>query len=130
MAEVHKYVGFLVVAIFSVGWVWGLGTWILRRPDPGSGFWVWLSLAQVVAGLQALLGVILLLIGRRPDVWLHYVYGFGPLVILAAAHWQAREGQKQDQASNPFPAWAWFSGAAFICFGLTLRALMTGLGQG
>lgn len=130
MPEVHKYVGFAVVSIFAVGWVWGLATWIMRRKDPGAGFWVWLSVAQVVAGIQAVLGVILLVLGYRPDVWLHYVYGFGPLVVLAAAHWQAREGQRQKEGVNPFPPWVWFSGAAFICFGLTLRALMTGLGLG
>ncbi len=130
MPEVHKFVGFAVVAVFSVGWIWGLLTWILRRSDPGRGFWVWLTVAQLVAGLQALLGIILLLLGYRPDVWLHYVYGFGPLVILVLAHWLAREGQKVKQGANPFPPWAWFAGASFICFGLSLRALMTGLGIG
>ena len=94
MPEIHKYIGFVVVAVFAVGWIWGLGTWILRRPDPGGGFWTWLTVAQLVAGLQALIGIILLLLGYRPGVWLHYVYGFGPLLILAAAHWMAREGQR------------------------------------
>jgi hypothetical protein len=130
MPEVHRYLGFAVVAIFAVGWLWGLGTWISRRGDPGAGFWVWLSVAQVAAGLQALIGVVLLLLGHRPGIWLHYVYGFGPLVILAFAHWLAREGQKEGQGANPIPSWAWFAGAAFICFGLTLRALMTGTGVG
>jgi heme A synthase len=130
MPEVHRFVGFFVVAIFAVGWVWGLGTWVLRRKDPGAKFWVWLSVAQVVAGVQALIGVVLLLLGHRPGVWLHYVYGFGPLVILASGHWLAREGQRQKEGANPIPAWAWFAGAAFICFGLTLRALMTGLAAG
>lgn len=130
MIEVHRYVGFVVVTIFGIGWVWGLGVWIARREDPGPKFWVWLSVAQVLAGLQALIGVILLLMGRRPSVWLHYVYGFGPLLVLVAAHWLAREGQRQKEGANPFSPWAWFAGAAFICFGLTLRALMTGLGIG
>jgi hypothetical protein len=130
MTEVHKYVGFVVVTIFAVGWVWGLGAWISRRKDPGPKFWVWLSVAQVMAGLQAFIGIVLLLLGRRPTVWLHYVYGFGPLLVLVAAHWLAREGQRQNEGANPLPAWAWFAGAAFICFGLTLRALMTGLGIG
>ncbi len=130
MPEVHKDIGFAVVAIFGIGWIWGLGTWILRRPEPGPRFWVWLTVAQVLAGLQALAGVVLLILGYRPSVWLHYVYGFGPLLILALCHWLAREGQKVKQGSNPFPAWSWFAGGAFICFGLTLRALMTGLGVG
>jgi hypothetical protein len=128
MPEVHKYVGFVVVAVFSVGWIWGLLTWILRRPDPGAGFWVWLTTAQLLAGLQALLGIVLLVLGNRPDTPLHYVYGFGPIVVLAFAHWLAREGQKVKEGTNPFPPWVWFAGASFICFGLTLRALMTGLG--
>ena len=90
--EVHKYVGFAVVAVFSVGWIWGLVTWILRRPDPGRGS----GLAHggaVVAGLQALLGIILLLLGYRPDVWLHYVYGFGPLADPRRSRtgWRARD---------------------------------------
>lgn len=130
MPEIHKYVGFAVVGVFAVGWLWGLGTWIFRRPDPGAGFWVWLTVAQVVAGLQALIGIVLLLLGHRPNGWLHYVYGFGPLLILAAAHWMAREGQKVKVGAKPFPAWIWFAGGAFICFGLSLRALMTGLGIG
>ena len=130
MPEIHKYIGFAVVAVFAVGWLWGLGTWILRRPDPGEGFWTWLTVAQVVAGLQAVAGIILLILGYRPGVWLHYVYGFGPLLILAAAHWMAREGQKVRVGAKPFPPWIWFAGGSFICFGLSLRALMTGLGVG
>jgi hypothetical protein len=130
MSEVHKYIGFVVVAVFAVGWIWGLGTWILRKPDPGAGFWVWLTVAQVVAGLQALIGIILLILGYRPSVWLHYVYGFGPLLVLWLAHVFARDSQKVKEGAKPFPAWPWFAGAAFICFGLTLRALMTGLGTG
>lgn len=130
MPEVHKYVGFAVVSVFAVGWIWGLGTWIARHKEPSARFWVWLTVAQVVAGVQAILGVILLVLGYRPEVWLHYVYGFGPLLILAFAHRMARQGQREDPDANPIPPWAWFAGAAFICFGLTLRALMTGLGVG
>ena len=35
VVEVHKYVGFFVVALFTVGWVWGLVAWIAKR-EPGS----------------------------------------------------------------------------------------------
>jgi zinc transporter ZupT len=129
MPEVHKYIGFAVVAVFAVGWIWGLGAFVFRRVSgPGERFWTWLTVAQVVAGLQVLAGVVLLLMGKRPSTWLHYVYGVGPLAILALAHWLAREGQKVQEGYEPIPPYLWFSGAAFICFGLTLRALMTGLG--
>ena len=123
MPEVHKYAGFAVVALFTIGWVWGLGAYVARR-GPGKYYWVWLSAAQIVVILQALLGIILLLLGYRPLTWLHLVYGFGPIVIFAIAHSLARE-----EAFHSRP-WAAFALAAFICFGLTLRAAMTGLGTG
>jgi drug/metabolite transporter (DMT)-like permease len=76
----------------------------------------------VVAVVQALVGIVLLVLGYRPTTWLHYVYGFGPLVLLAIAHAFAREEPLRAQPWVPF-AWA-----AFFCFGLALRALTTGLG--
>ena len=82
----------------------------------------------MTAGLQAILGVALLLLGRRPEDWLHLVYGFGPLVILVLAHALAREGQKVKPGAEPIPPYLWFAFGAFIAFGLSLRALMTGFG--
>jgi hypothetical protein len=123
VTEIHRYVGFLVVAIFTIGWLFGLVLWISRR-QAGDWFWRWLVAAQTVAIVQALIGVILLLAGRRPITALHYVYGFGPLVIFAIAHGLARE-----EAFRAKP-WAPFAMASFISFGLSLRALTTGLGIG
>ena len=62
VSALHRVIGFAVVAIFALGWIWGLGAKIARR-QPGDGFWTWLTVAQVTAGAQALLGTILLLIG-------------------------------------------------------------------
>jgi len=129
MTEVHTWVGFSVVALFAIGWLWPLGAWIARR-GPGDLDWRWLSVAEVAAGWQALTGIVLLLIGRRPTEWLHYVYGFGPIVILIIAHTLARDLQKTQPGAKPIQPWVPFAFAAFICFGLTLRGLMTGLGIG
>ncbi|HEX9122099.1 MAG TPA: hypothetical protein VF984_01880 [Actinomycetota bacterium] len=123
MPDVHAIVGFIVVALFTLGWLWGIALWGLRR-GAGNWFWRWLAVVQVVAALQALLGIVLLILGYRPDTWLHYVYGFGPLIVLVAGHVAARSEQ---YAVRPWVPFAW---ASFICFGLTLRALMTGLGIG
>jgi heme A synthase len=119
VVEVHKVVGFLVVACFTVGWVWGLVAWIARR-GPGDRFWVWLTVAQVVAGVQALIGVAVYLSGRRAPTLLHYAYGIFPIVAFAIAHLVAR---RSDFRERPWVVFAW---VAFICFGLTLRAVMTG----
>jgi hypothetical protein len=116
-------VGFVVVGTFSIGWVFGLVLWISKR-EAGTWFWRWLVAAQVLAVLQAVAGIVLLLLGRRPTTWLHLVYGFGPLVILAIAHVLARD---ENFRRRP---WVPFALASFICFGLSLRALTTGLGTG
>jgi hypothetical protein len=123
VSELHRVIGFLVVGIFSIGWLFGFVLWVSRRPA-GDWFWRWLTAAQVVALVQALGGVALLAIGRRPLSGLHIVYGLGPLVIFVIAHLLARE---EAFESKP---WAPFALAAFIAFGLSLRAVMTGLGTG
>ena len=123
MSELHHYAGYVVVGIFSIGWLFGLVLWVGKR-QAGDWFWRWLVAAQVLAIAQAVVGVVLLALGRRPTTWLHYVYGFGPLVILGIAHALARD---ENFRARP---WMAFALASFICFGLTLRALMTGLGIG
>ena len=136
MSEVHKYIGFAVVGVFTLGWVWGIGAWISKR-GPGERYWTWLAVAQVIAVAQALLGITLLVIGRRMatagalgDV-LHYVYGLLPILLFVFAHVVARSGNARIVGiDRPVRAWVPFAWASFICFGLTSRALMTGLGIG
>ena len=84
MPRVHEAIGFVVLGVFTVAWIWGGGALLLRR-DPGERFWVWITVEQVVASVQAVVGLTLLVLGYRPETWLHYVYGFGPLVILGIA---------------------------------------------
>ncbi len=121
MPDVHEVVAYVVVGLFGLGWLWGLGLWILRR-GAGVWFWRWLAAAQIVAVVEVVIGLILLALGYRPSTWLHYVYGGGPLLILVIGHSLARDPSFE---SRP---WVPFAFASFICFGLTLRALMTGLG--
>ena len=134
MSALHRIVGFLVVAVFALGWIWGLAAKLARR-SPGDGYWGWLATAQVLAGIQAVVGTILLLVGRRlasDDVLggtLHYVYGYLPLLLFVFAHVVARSGSARAIGMDrPVQPWVPFAWASFISFGLTLRALMTGLG--
>ena len=134
MSALHRVVGFAVVAIFALGWIWGLGAKLSRR-DPGDRFWTWLTVAQIVAALQALLGTLLLLAGRRVDAegalggLLHYVYGYLPLLLFVVGHVVARAGNARAIGiDRPIQPWVPFAWVSFISFGLTLRALMTGLG--
>jgi hypothetical protein len=134
VSALHRVFGFAVVAIFALGWIWGLGAKVARR-EPGNGYWTWLAAAQVVAGAQALLGTILLLLGRRLEAegvlggTLHYVYGYLPLLLFVFAHVVARAGDARVIGiDRPLRPWVPFAWASFISFGLTLRALLTGLG--
>lgn len=134
MSAWHRVIGFAVVAIFALGWIWGLGAKIARR-EPGDGYWMWLAVAQVVAGLQALLGTVLLVLGRRLEAGgvlggaLHYVYGYLPLLLFVFAHVMARAGDAGVIGiDRPLRPWVPFAWASFISFGLTFRALLTGLG--
>jgi len=130
MPKVHETIGFFVLAVFTVGWVWGVGALLLRR-DPGERFWTWLAVAQVVAVVQATVGVVLLLMGLRPGTWLHLVYGFGPLIILGIGHLMSREISRGHVGGQRWAQpWVVFTAASFVCFGLSLRALSTGLGPG
>jgi len=135
VSALHRVIGFAVVAIFAIGWIWGLGARITRR-DPGDAFWTWLTVAQVTAGAQAILGTILLLAGHRVEAagalggTLHYIYGYLPLLLFVFAHVVAREGNaRMIGIDRPIRSWVPFAWVSFISFALTLRALMTGLGM-
>ena len=51
MPKVHEAIGFVVVAVFTVGWLWGGGALVLKR-DPGERFWTWITVEQILAKLR------------------------------------------------------------------------------
>ena len=122
MRALHLVAGSAIVGAFGLVTLWGLVTWVVRR-GPGQAFWWVVGFVQGAVLLQALVGVALLLIGGRATI-LHIVYGaMFPALVLGVAHALARDAF----AHRP---WVPFAMASFFCFGLTLRALMTGLGVG
>jgi hypothetical protein len=117
---IHSAIGWAIVGAFGALWLWGMGTLLFRR-GPGRRYWWLLAFVQGSLLVQGVAGVILLLLGGRADA-LHYVYGvIFPVLVLMVAHVLARE----QFSHRP---WLPFALAAFFCFGLTLRALMTGFG--
>ena len=138
MVKVHEVAGYVVVGLFAVGWIWGLGAKLAKR-GPGGRYWLWLTALQVSLGVQVLVGVLLYATGHRVQTGgalsrvLHYVYGGLPILLLVFAHLVAREGNASMMgfdARKKIEPWVPFAWASFICFGLTLRALTTGLGVG
>lgn len=128
MSEIHRYIGFAIPAGFALLVLWTIYTLIRNRP-PHEWFWNLLGILQVIIAVQVLVGAILFAVGLRPPQqdlrWLHYLYGgLFPAIVLIAAH---RVASRERFRAIP---WMVFGVAAFINFGLTSRALMTGLGVG
>lgn len=123
MSVVHRLAGLAMVGGLFLFFLWGLIGWLARR-DPGAWYWRLLALLQVLLVLQLVAGAVLLVMGRRQSL-LHYAYGaLFPAIALVVAHTLARGMERERDALLVFV------GASFIVFGLTLRALATGLGIG
>jgi hypothetical protein len=124
MIDIHYYVAYSVPAGFLLMALWALVAFV-RNKAPGENFWRLVALMQAILGLQIIVGAILFLMGGRPNSnapeWLHYVYGgLFPLMLLFLAH---RYGRRTEGIG-----WMAFGLAGLVIFGLTFRALQTGLG--
>lgn len=123
MTALHAAIGYAIVGGLFLFFAWGLVAWLAKR-DPGEWFWRLLASLQVILGLQVVAGAILLVAGGRQSL-LHYAYGaLFPLIALVVAHVLARGMEQERDALLVFVA------VSFVVFGLTLRALTTGLGVG
>ncbi|MGH2703577.1 MAG: hypothetical protein ACRDJ4_00330 [Actinomycetota bacterium] len=121
MSSVHRAVAFAIVGGFLLLMLWGIVAWFAKR-GPGAWYWRLLAVLQGALLVQLVGGGVLLLLGHRPPL-LHYAYGaIFPALVLGVGH---NLGRSMDSESDAVKV---FTIAAFLVFGLTLRALMTGLG--
>lgn len=120
MEDIHKIIGIAVVTAFGATGLWGLVAVVARR-DPGRVFWGLVAIAQVIIGLQIVVGFVLWALPNTtlPEP-LHLVYGVLSGVAIVWAHMDARG--REDSPWKPF-VWA-----TLFAFGLSLRALQTGMG--
>ena len=125
MNAFHEYFGYAVPAAFGILMLWAAYC-LIRNRQPHARFWSLLAVAQVFVAIQVVAGGILFLAGGRPPAspqWLHYAYGgLFPAALLMLAH---RLGRTRFE-SVP---WVPFGAASLLICGLTIRALMTGLGM-
>ena len=120
--KVHAVIGFAIVAGWFAMFLWGLIAFIVKR-EPNPWFWRLLAVLQVLLVVQLGAGLLLLALGNRAEGLLHYLYGVVfPAVVLVVGHVLGRGMENEEDA------WKVFAVAAFFIFGLTLRALTTGLG--
>jgi len=122
VCTVHAWIGFVIVGGWAVLFLSGLAAFIARRSNVWRWFWGLLAVLQVLLGIQLVAGIVVLAAGGRAQI-LHYAYGVVfPVIVLAIAH---SLGRGMEDPSEP---WKVFAIASFFVFGLTLRALTTGLG--
>lgn len=123
----HRYLGIAIVAVLGCIALFGLALRLFGREEAPRLFWGLQHYTENVLVLQVLTGIVLLFMGRRvvggPLVWLHYLYGsLFPLIAMVGGR---IAGLRRDHREYVGIAWG-----AFFAFGLTTRALMTGLGIG
>jgi hypothetical protein len=122
MTGFHRVEGFVIVAGWGVLLLFGIGLFVARR-DAGRLYWGLLTVLQVLLGVQLLAGLVLLATGGSQPL-LHYLYGaVFPALVLVVCHVLTRGLEKP-------PYHLFFTIGSFFVLGLTLRALMTGLGVG
>lgn len=128
LAQPHIWIGLALVSVWGVisGWSFALR---LLGYDETPTFWRAVSIAQILLVVQLLIGLVLMLLGRRPGDGSMFIYVFHPLygivfplVTLFYAHKWAREGRFEPHAA--------FAVAGLVIFGLTARAFMVGTGIG
>jgi hypothetical protein len=118
MNNFHRAIAYAIPAAFALLVLLAIVVY-LRNREPGRFFYGLLATVQGILVVQAIVGVVLLLMGRFPNHWLHFVYGAGfPLVVLFYAHQQARKRPGLEAAI--------FGVAAFLCAFSSWRAWITG----
>lgn len=100
MTEVHLIVAIALFALNLAAGVWGVAAWLMRRPT--TIFWYLLRAAQVSVILQAMLGVLLLMTGRKADQSLHYLYGILPLAIALVTEMMRVGAAQQVVGDNDY----------------------------
>lgn len=112
--------GFASVVLIYSGMmaVWGLFLW-LRGRNPSGGYLGALILAEGVIVLQGLIGLVLLLLGHRPQDALHYLYGVVALMTLPTAYLYGDRGTERRDSLI-------FGLAGVFLVGIAIRAMTTG----
>lgn len=127
LTAVHGYaLGFAVIGSWPIIGFWALALRFTSYEETPT-FWRAVSVAQLLLVAQLLVGLVLLLFGRRPGpqggtgtLLFHLSYGLlSPLVVLVVAHAWAR--------SRRFDPHAIFAVVGFVNFGLMVRAWQVGI---
>jgi hypothetical protein len=82
MKDVHIVIGCASIALNLLAFLWGMQAW--WRREASTWFWRWLRAGQLSVALEAALGGVLLIMGRKASD-LHLIYGVLPLLLSMIA---------------------------------------------
>ncbi len=127
MTDFHRFLAYGVVGGLALLFLSGLVIRISRKAEAPTWFWAAQHWMENILLVQVVLGIVLFLMGKRVAggdlVFLHYFYGsLFPLIALVSGR---IAGLRREHHEYVGLVWG-----AFFAFGLTSRAMMTGLGIG
>jgi heme A synthase len=128
ISNLHFFNMILVLASGTITGIWGLILFFMKKQTIIRPWRISLIFTAVVSLLQALLGIILLLLGQRPGApgdslfYLHFVYG-GIVALAIPVAVTYATGGKQPRRDLLI-----YSLVALVLVAAAVRALMTGPG--
>ena len=126
LENLHIFNGILIMIAGTVTGVWGLILFFMKKQTIIRSWRIALIFTGIVAFLQAVFGIILLLLGKQPGTgtglyYLHFVYGAIVALAVPVAVTYATGGKK------PRRDILLFSIIALVLVAAALRAFVTGL---
>jgi heme A synthase len=114
----HQYVFRVGLLITVIAGLWGLVMYVRKQPASG-GYRSLLVITEGVFIVQGLIGIVLVLGGRRPHDGLHWLYGILLVIALpiAATYASGHGGRRESLV---------YGIAGLFMAGLAIRALTTG----
>jgi heme A synthase len=125
ISNLHFFNAFLVLVAGTVTGIWGLIMFFMKKQTIIRPWRISLIFTAIVGLLQALFGIILLLLGQHPGTgtglfYLHFVYGGIVALAIPVAVTYATGGK------NPRRDMLLFSIISLVLVAAALRALATG----
>jgi heme A synthase len=117
LGSIHGFAARVLVAYAVVLGVWGAYKYI-RDHELGGGFRATYLIMAGLTAIQGLLGLAAFLLGSRPAVLLHVVYGIFAVLFLPGAYLYAQNGSRRRETVI-------LAGAAWIVSIAYLRGIST-----
>jgi hypothetical protein len=119
LLELHSVLARSFMLYTAALGLWGMFSYLRSQPL-GSSYWGALVIGEIVAVLQAILGISRLLGGNSPGGIVHILYG-----SLSVITWPAIFGYMRGQRGSRTETLVYGLGSLFL-FGIALRAFTTG----